>query len=89
MGKKHGTSIKVKFQSIEKNITVSYNVKHPYQIHAHWLNPNTSEIHVFKSKNIWFNPQEYIKQEYVTILIDTNNPERYYMDISFLPKLAK
>lgn len=87
--KKHGTPIKAKFQSVEKNTSISANGKHPYRIYAQWLNPNTSEIHVFKSVNLWFDPKDYIKQEELMILIDYNNPKKYYMDISFLPKLAK
>lgn len=86
--KRNGTSIKAKFQRVEVNGSVKVNRKSPYQISAQWINPNTSELHIFHSENIWFDPTDHIKNEEIMVLIDRNNPKKYYVDISFLPKVA-
>jgi hypothetical protein len=59
-----------------------------YRICAQWTNPVTSEIHIFNSENIWFDPADHINTDEVTVLIERDNPKKYYVDISFLPKVA-
>lgn len=86
--KKNGVPVTAKFQSVDINSTYEINGKHPYQISAQWKNPATSELHIFKSENIWFDPTDHISQDHVTVLIEKDNPKKYYMDISFLPKVA-
>ena len=54
-----------------------------------WQNPATSEVHVFKSNNIWFDPSSYIHTDTITVFCEKDDLSEYYVDISFLPKLAK
>ncbi|HOY69707.1 MAG TPA: DUF3592 domain-containing protein [Methylotenera sp.] len=84
-----GDAIEADFQSVELNTSFSANNSHPYQILTQWLNPRTNELHVFKSENIWFDPTHHIKNKKIKVYIAPNNPKKYYMDISFLPKLAE
>ena len=86
--KESGLKTITKFQSVNRNETLKVNGRNPYQILTHWNNPATSELHMFKSENLWFDPTDHIKQEEITVLIDRDNPKKYYMDTSFLPKLA-
>lgn len=86
--KRQGTPVEAKFQRVDTNSAVRLNGKHPYQIYTHWINPRTTELHVFKSENIWFDPTDYITQEMITVFLERNNPKKYYVDISFLPKLS-
>lgn len=83
-----GTPILANFQSVQKNTSYEVNGKNPYQIITQWQNPNTSEIHVFKSENIWFDPTMHIESDKISVLIDSQDPKKYFMDISFLPKMA-
>ncbi|WP_299881707.1 DUF3592 domain-containing protein [uncultured Cocleimonas sp.] len=83
-----GTPVKAKFQSVERNRMLAVNKSNPYQIYAQWKNPMTSELHIFKSENLWFDPTNHINTDEITVLIDRNNPKIYYVDTSFLPKLA-
>ena len=83
-----GSPIKAKFQSVEINSSYAVNRRNPYQIYAQWKNPMTSELHIFKSENIWFDPTDHINNDEITVLIDRNNPKKYHMDISFLPEVA-
>ncbi|MNC77488.1 hypothetical protein D3C75_1294550 [compost metagenome] len=57
-------------------------------IRSQWLNPRTSEVHLFESDNIWFDPSDYLKDESISVFIDKKNPKKYHVDISFLPKIA-
>lgn len=86
--KTNGKQIKAKVKHIGLNTSYKINGKSPYQIHAQWLNPSTSKIHVFKSEYLWFDPTDYVNEEEITVLIDKNNPKKYYVDVSFLPQLA-
>ncbi|NTW69756.1 MAG: DUF3592 domain-containing protein [Chlorobiaceae bacterium] len=83
-----GTPIETEFQSVLINTAVSVNGNCPFQVVTQWKNPATSEIHIFKSDNIWYDPSQYIRNKRIRVFIDRNNPKRYYVDLSFLPKLA-
>ena len=84
-----GVPITTKYQSVELNSSYEVNGRSPYRILSQWTNPTTSELHIFKSDNIWFDPSDHVSSEEITVLIENNNPKKYHMDISFLPKLAK
>jgi len=84
-----GVSIQTKFQNVQLNTSFSVNGSHPFVVVTQWQNPATSELHIFQSNNLWFDPSDYIKSETITVFIDKNNPKKYYVDLSFLPKLAE
>jgi len=86
--KAHGTPIQTKFQTVELNRSLNVNGSHPFRIVTQWQDPVTAEIHVFKSNNLWFDPTDHIKQQQITVFIEGNNPKKYFVDVSFLPKLA-
>ena len=86
--KQRGSPVKANFQSVERNRSVRVNGRSPYQIYAQWQDPFTSKLHVFKSEDLWFNPEQYLTGDEITVLIDDKNPKKHYMDISFLPELS-
>lgn len=83
-----GRPVQAKVQGVEKNKSLEMNGRNPYRIIAHWHNASSNSVHVFKSKNIWFNPEDYISREEVTVYVDKSNAKKYHMDISFLPKVV-
>lgn len=83
-----GTPVQAKFQGVELNDGISVNGAHPWRVVAQWQNPATGEIHVFRSENLWFDPTEHIKRESLTVYVDQQDPRKYVVDVSFLPKLA-
>ena len=87
--KANGQRIQAKVKHIGLNTSHKINGRSPYQIQAQWQNPSTSKVHVFKSEYLWFDPTDYVNEEEITVLIDRNNPKKYYVDVSFLPQLAK
>ena len=87
--KEQGSPIESEFQSVAFNTTVSVNGRNPFQIITQWKNPSTSEIQIFKSDNLWYDPTEHIQNKRIRVFINRNNPKKYYVDLSFLPKIAE
>ena len=86
--KDSGTRVNAEVQSVGLNTSLKVNGRHPFQIIAQWQNPTTTKIHIFKSDNIWFDPEEYVKGNMVDVLIEPDNPKVYHVDTSFLPEVA-
>jgi Protein of unknown function (DUF3592) len=84
-----GTCIVTTFQSVGENTGITVNGRHPFRVFTQWTNPATSQIHVFESENLWFDPAPYINTRDIAVFIERNNPKRYFVDLSFLPKLAQ
>lgn len=86
---KSGLPVETEFQGVSTNENVSVNGRHPFCVTTQWLNPETSEVHVFRSGDLWFDPTDYIKDKKIRVFIEKNNPKKYHVDLSFLPRLAK
>jgi len=86
--REHGTKIQSSYQDVELNESLSVNGRHPYRITSQWLDPHSNTLHVFKSENLWFDPSDFINSDDLLVYIDPNNPKKYLLDISFLPKVA-
>ncbi|MBD2105499.1 DUF3592 domain-containing protein [Nodosilinea sp. FACHB-13] len=87
--RQQGTPIETKFKNIDVDTTVSVNGNHPFRIMTQWQNPSTTEIHVFKSSCLWYDPSEFMTGDPITVFIERENPKKYFVDLSFLPKLAE
>lgn len=59
-----------------------------YRVVTRWQDPRTAEMHVFKSGNLGFDPSDYLKGKRITVFIDKDDPGKYHMDLSMLPKSA-
>lgn len=86
--KTHGVPVEARFESVEQNTSMQVNGRSPWRVLAQWLDPATSQVHVFKSDNLWFDPSAYIKDRKINVFMDRADPKKYYVDLSFLPKLA-
>lgn len=87
--KQQGTPIETKFKSVEIDTTESVNDRHPFRVITQWQNPSTKEIHVFESNSVWYDPSEFMTSDPITVFIERENPKKYLVDLSFLPKLAE
>lgn len=87
--RQHGRRVRTSFAGVELNQSLRVNGRSPYQIVSQSADPASNSVRVFQSENIWFDPSEYIKGETIDVLVDPNDPKKYLMDISFLPKLAE
>ncbi len=81
--KAKGRKISVKVSEI-KNLS-KYDGIYAYQVFAEWINPSTSKTQILKSDRIFsIDPTEHIGDNLITVYIDKNNPEKYFMDLSFI-----
>jgi hypothetical protein len=81
-----GQLISTEFRLVERNLSETIGGQHPYQIISQWVDPQTNKIYVFKSKNLPFNPENFIQKREIGVRIDPQNPAKYLMDTSFLPQ---
>ena len=82
-----GRPIKAQFIAVEVNNKRKVNGRHPFRIQAMWQDPDSHKVYHFNSDDIWFDPSDYT-QDSVKVLIDSHDPRKYHMDLSFLPKKA-
>ncbi len=85
---KNGVEIHASIQGVEQNTSLTVNGLNPFRIICHWQHPQTRELHIFRSENLWFDPTNHVNQEKVPVLVDEANLKKYWVDTSFLPKLA-
>lgn len=81
----HGTPILAEYQHVALNPAISVNGASPYRIFVQWQDPTTSQVHVFHSDDIWYDPGKFINRKELTVYVDPSNLKRYHVDISFLP----
>lgn len=83
-----GKPIRTQLTQVSQNTRYRAGGRHPYQLVTQWQDPMTGRIRVFTSDNIWFDPSDYLPTDGITVFIQPGKPERYHVDLSFLPKLA-
>ena len=86
--KKYGIPIETDSLRVELNTNLEVNGRHPFRVLTQWKNPVTNDVHIFHSNNIWFDPSKYIEGTKIIVYIERNNPKKYYLDLSFLPKVT-
>ena len=74
---------------VETAINTSYTVngKNPYNIICEWNNPSDNKNYIFKSKNIWINPENFIEEKNMKqfpVYINKDNMKKYVIDIDSL-----
>lgn len=84
---REGLPIQVKITEVAENTMIQVNRRSPFQVIADVHDKDTNSIKRYKSENIYFDPSPYIDRETVTVYIDKQNPNKYHMDVSFLPKI--
>ncbi|MBB4802441.1 hypothetical protein HNP37_002514 [Flavobacterium nitrogenifigens] len=82
--KQFGRPVTTRFSSLQLNMHVTVNGTHPYLIYSKWFDSETKKTYLFKSENIWLEPREFNVTNEIMVLIDPKDPNRYYMDISFI-----
>ncbi|MEI6894962.1 MAG: DUF3592 domain-containing protein [Colwellia sp.] len=85
----HGLKVEATISKVEINYTVQVNGRSPYRIFAKWLDPKSNKLYVYKSKNLWFDPTDYIESETITVYVDKQKPQNYFLDVSFLPSVVE
>ncbi|QKE65116.1 DUF3592 domain-containing protein [Aquipseudomonas campi] len=86
---REGKRVQARFLEVRRNPLSTLNHVPAWQLVCQWQNPASGAVHLFYSEDLWFDPQPFIAEESLPVLIDPQNPRRYSVDISFLPRLAQ
>ena len=84
--KESGELIYADYSETVLNTSYHVNERHPYYIICEWNNPLDNKKYIFKSKNIWINPEKIIKERNIKqfpVYVD-NNKKKYVIDIDIL-----
>jgi hypothetical protein len=82
--KQNGQRVPSEFQGVEENMSIRVNRRHPFQIVTTWKDP-VGTVHRFTSDNLWENPTNLLQgRKTMDVLINPNDPTKYWMDTSFL-----
>ncbi len=85
--KENGELIYANYVETVLNTSYRVNGKCPYNIICEWNNTLDNKKYIFKSKNIWINPENIIKEKDIKqfpVYIDNNNKKKYTIDIDIL-----
>jgi len=82
----NGRRVQADLMEVALNTSLTVNGVHPYRIVCQWLDPVTNQMHVFHSANIYYDPSKYLPGKTLEVLLDPDNPRRYAVETSFLPK---
>lgn len=82
-----GNYIMAEITEVTVNGAVSVNRMHPFIIKCIYQDM-AGNIHVFKSRELFFDPRPLLKDQQVRVYVDADNFDHYYVDIdSVLPKV--
>jgi len=83
----YGNAIQTEVQGVDRNTDVAVNGRNPWRITSQWLDPAANKMRIFHSESLWFDPTKFVTSKQVTVLLDPQDPQRYHMDVSFLPEI--
>lgn len=82
-----GNYVMAEIMEISINYNVRVNDRYPYIVRCQYQDPN-GNVHIFKSRNLYFNPETILKDRMVRVYVNGENYKYYYMDIDeVLPKV--
>ena len=85
--KENGELIYADYVEIVSNNLYEVNGRHPYNIICEWNDPLDGKKYVFKSRNIWTDPESTIEERNIKqfpVYINRDNMKKYAIDIDVL-----
>jgi len=79
-----GYYITAQIEEVTRNMQYSVNEMHPFIIICRWENPADGNTYLFKSENIWYNPESILERKNLTSLpvyLNPDNPKKYFISI--------
>lgn len=84
--KSHGARVDAKITGINRDRSSGKNGRNPWVICAQWQDPKDGIVYTFESESIWFDPRDYVNQEFVPVWVHPQDPKKYLIDTGFLPQ---
>ena len=88
--RRHGREVRAKIIGVTQPGRRRRRRRHRllWYISAQWLDPAGGQVHVFMSPALRFDPAPFLKGETIPVMVDPDDPTRYAMDLSGLPRMA-
>lgn len=84
-----GQYVLAEISEITMNYSIRINSRHPYIVKCRYQDMN-GVVHVFKSRNLNFDPAPILRDQMVRVYVDGDDFRHYYMDIdSILPTVIE
>lgn len=85
----HGTRLEGRSPRVVRNETLVVAGSTPFRVEVDVDDPAGGGVRILTSENIWFDPSSYLgDRDTLDAYVDPRRPERYLVDLSFLPKRA-
>jgi hypothetical protein len=82
-----GMKIDAEFVSVDRNEKYRMGDNNPWIIRCRWIDNRNNREYFFASKDYTIDPAPYLNcRSHIDIYIDPDDPERYHMDTTFMPK---
>lgn len=86
---KSGNYVMAEIFEVELNYNVTVNMRHPYAVRCRYQD-SYGNVHIFKSRNLLFDPTDLFKDQMVKVYVDGENYKNYYVDIDeILPNVIE
>ena len=84
----NGNYIWAQITEVAPNYNVTVNGRNPFVVYCQFQDMEGT-VHIFKSRDIFFDPQTLLKSEQVRVYVDNDNFKKYYVDIDeILPNVV-
>lgn len=84
-----GNYIMAEITEVTFNGAVRVNGKHPFIIKCIYQDME-GNIHIFTSRDLFFDPRPFLKDQQVKVYVDADNYNHYYVDVdSVLPQVIR
>ena len=77
---KEGNYVMAEVSEITRNYNVRVNNRRPYIVKCAYRD-GYGNVHIFKSRNILYDPSTILKDNMVKVYVDGENYKHYYMDL--------
>jgi hypothetical protein len=66
-----------------------FNFRDRWQLVSQWRDPRNRDLYLFYSKEISFDLKGFVPTKTITVFVEPGNMQKYYMDLSFLPRTTR
>jgi hypothetical protein len=85
-----GRKAEAQILKIDIDKTISIKGQNPYFLDCSWVDPITGREYTHTIRYVWKGPKILLAgRSSIDVYIDRNDPEKYFMDISFLGEVAR
>ena len=75
-----GNYVMAQIMEVSLNYNVTVNRRHPYIVRCRYEDMY-GNVHIFKSRDLFFDPTDLLKVRLVKVYVDGENYKHYYVDI--------